>query len=296
MNKQERVNRRRQLRKVTRSNVRQVLFVADYIQTKYPIIYAQAVQFYNQINRLYPAKNDLRKTGTYKEWKQRITLRQQPYPNVETASHPSTQDFETASHPSTQDFETASHPSTQDFETASHPSTQDFETASHPSTQDFETASHPSTQDFETASHPSTQDFETASHPSTQDVVMATGETRSSEPSSPYQKIQKSRELVYNDNLELRIPLMQYSSGSVATETLQTVTQEILAVDSIQPTILEDVSPDLLDKVIEELRAEPELRGIFAQVEQEQLLEEFDIDIDIPGDLLEKELENWGDF
>ena len=287
MNKTEKVKRRRELRKKTRDNIRQTSFVVDYIESKHPNIYTEAVEFYDMINSHYPAKIDLRKTAIYKDWKHRITCQQQLYPNTQPFPFP---------------------------------------------------------------------------YPSAQTAVMATGETRSStpdttelEPSSSYREsssddseelppspcqetstggIEKSRELCYNDNFQLRIPLIRYNSGSVATETmqtptvkvcavnsiqptetvqsatqevcpvnsiqptetLQTLTEKMLAVDSIQPSILEGISSNLLDKIIEELRAEPELKDVVAQVEEELLFEELDIDIDMPEDLLEKELENWSNW
>ena len=287
MNKAEKVKRRRELRKKTRDNVRQTSFVVDYIESKHPNIYTEAVECYNWMSSQYPAKKDLRKTAIYKDWKHRITGQQQLYPNTQPIPFP---------------------------------------------------------------------------YPSAQTAVMATGETRPStpdttelEPSSPYLEsssdgseelppspcqetstggIEKSRELCYNNNFQLRIPLMRYNSGSVATETIQTPTEEVcavnsiqptetvqsatqevravnsiqptetlqtvmeemLAVDSIQPSILEGISSNLLDKIIEELRADPELKDAVAQVEEELLFEELDIDIDMPEDLLEKELENWSNW
>ena len=48
---------------------RQSLFVQEYVEEKYQSIYAEAVNFYNMINGLYPKKNDLRKTKEFRQWK-----------------------------------------------------------------------------------------------------------------------------------------------------------------------------------------------------------------------------------
>ena len=75
----------------------------------------------------------------------------------------------------------------------------------------------------------------------------------------------------------------------------QEKTEEMQAVDAIHPTLVEELSPVLIDQIIEQLRTEPDLQNIFTQVEEEFFLKELDmdIDIDIPEDLLEKELYQW---
>ena len=76
MDRAGKVSRRRELRKRNRDNTREILFVADYVQTKYPVIYAEGVGFYQSMNRKYPNKNDLRKTAVYKDWKAGIVSQQ----------------------------------------------------------------------------------------------------------------------------------------------------------------------------------------------------------------------------
>ena len=115
---------------------------------------------------------------------------------------------------------------------------------------------------------------------------------------------------IYADNLQLRIPLIQYPSvttqsqetvtdiqcPSVTTETLETVTEETLAAGTIEPSLLQEISPEAIEKIIEELRAEPDLRDIVSAVEEQLEFEQLANDIEIPEyehDLLEKELENW---
>ena len=52
--------------------VREGMFVSDYVKTKYQTIYHEAAMLYNQINQSYPQKPDLRKTVEYRRWKNRI--------------------------------------------------------------------------------------------------------------------------------------------------------------------------------------------------------------------------------
>ena len=86
MDKGRKVARRRELRKKTTSNIRKVLFVADYIECKYSNIYAEAVEFYNTMDTQYSDKRDLRKTAIYKDWKIRVAnqkVPQQDHLNIE---------------------------------------------------------------------------------------------------------------------------------------------------------------------------------------------------------------------
>ena len=83
-----------------------------------------------------------------------------------------------------------------------------------------------------------------------------------------------------------------------ATETLETLTEEVVqegSIDSIQPSLYEEISPEIIDKIIAELRGDSGLKDIVTAVEEEIELEEIGMDIDIDveiDDRLETELEN----
>ena len=117
---------------------------------------------------------------------------------------------------------------------------------------------------------------------------------------------------IYSDNFELKIPLMVHPSVTpettesvtatetmesvTATETLETVTAtetlETFPVDATDPSLNQEISLEDMQKILEELREDPDLSSIFSIVE-----EQFDfMDIEIPEygqDLLEKEFKNW---
>ena len=102
----------------------------------------------------------------------------------------------------------------------------------------------------------------------------------------------------YNDNLQLRIPLMKVTSiqkePMIITETLETVTEETLAVGAIQPSLEQEISDELLEQIIEELQGDPELHNIFSTLEEQIDFEQLGMDIEINDDnLLEKELLYW---
>ena len=103
--------------------------------------------------------------------------------------------------------------------------------------------------------------------------------------------------------MELKIPLLE---PTVISETLQIVTQETLG-NSLQiaaqetvhddttlyPTLEEELPQDLVDHIIKELRADPELRCVMTNIEQDMEFQQLGNDLDSPEeDRLQEELEN----
>ena len=64
-------NERRNAMKVL---TREAIFVNDYVQTKYNDIYSEAARLYNQINKKYLKKPDLRKSVEFREWKNSVAV------------------------------------------------------------------------------------------------------------------------------------------------------------------------------------------------------------------------------
>ena len=100
---------------------------------------------------------------------------------------------------------------------------------------------------------------------------------------------------IYEDNLQLRIPLDRYRS---LKHTQSTTTQTLTIVDegsSLQPTLVDELPSDLIDQIIDQLRQDPDLTNMLDDINCNELInsEGMDIDIEIPEyTLLEKELEN----
>ena len=63
-------------RRENRSKARQAIFISEYVFTKYFDIYHEAAQLFNQINVIHPKKPDLRRSIEFKNWKRE--LRGQP--------------------------------------------------------------------------------------------------------------------------------------------------------------------------------------------------------------------------
>ena len=92
--------------------------------------------------------------------------------------------------------------------------------------------------------------------------------------------------------MQLIIPLIKppVNHPGVVTQTLQIITEEIIQE---QPQNVDQIEPEILEQLLAELRADPELGSIFEDMEQDAEFEELGMDIDINIDTrLEDEL-NW---
>ena len=96
----------------------------------------------------------------------------------------------------------------------------------------------------------------------------------------------------YNDNMVLRIPLLkspQTSPPTVTSETIQIVTEQTL-----EPLTLDDIPPERIEQLIIELQQDPDIKGMFTDIQAQLEFEELGLDIDIPElNLLEDELADW---
>ena len=110
-------------------------------------------------------------------------------------------------------------------------------------------------------------------------------ESASPEPPSPPKPPSKGK-VLYPDNMQLIIPLIKppvKKHPGVITETLEIVTEEILQGD--EQLSLEQIDPGALEKIITELRSDPDLKDIFSDIEQRVELEGLGMDLDISEDI-----------
>ena len=267
MDKNTRRLRKAYLRREQRNKIRQNLLISEYIQLKYFNIYLEAAEFYNDINRNHPTKHDLTKTYEFRKWKSTITGEIVKEPKKAGPPRP-------------------------------RPSHLDIQVVPFQGLNPIEI--NPQSEITVTCVE---QTSDTAdSSPQTPDTA------DSSPPPTPVK--QRAGKNEYTDNLQLRIPLMSFKPKTlpvssdeehpsieppVMTETLQIVTEEILSEDTIQPSLHEELSQEFIQKIIDELRTEPDLKDIFTSVEEQIEFEQLgmDIDIDIEGNALDIELDQW---
>ena len=69
MNKEERLNRRRELTIKKKEQERKNKVVFEYFNIKYPVLYQEAIKFYTCLNEQYPTAKDLVKTAGFTHFK-----------------------------------------------------------------------------------------------------------------------------------------------------------------------------------------------------------------------------------
>ena len=233
-------------RRQAKTKVREDMFVADYVQTKYSTIYKEAAQLYNQINKLHPRKPDLRRTTEYRQWKNKTSTQQ----NKPTTSIPRQKNRQYV--------------------------------------------------------HIIHRDIPLDIDPNIHTDISITESPR------------PARETPQK-TMELRIPLIQLPTTpkanqnpqeSIQTEYTETVideeneildtlyTETVIAEgdEPLNPSMLDQVSPEIIDKIITDLQQDPNIKDMMTDIENQIIMEEetTDLEIDIPDidDLLEKELRN----
>ena len=199
-------DRANELRRIEKSKGRQSNFIAEYVQLKYFHLYAEAAGFYNALNTMYPNKYDLRKTYEYREWKMAIngeilkTKRKPPqYENIQNTTQPQRPETEPQS-PQRPETEPRS-PQRPETEPRS-PQRPETEPRS-PQRPETEPQS-PQRPETEPRS-PQSPETEPRSpqSPETEPPSPQSPETEPPSPQSP-----ETEPPVYNDGMELKIPLL----------------------------------------------------------------------------------------
>ena len=289
-------------RRYLRSLSRQVGFIAEYIQLKYPEHYNEAAAYFNTLNNKYPTKPELRKTKEFRQFKahmngEQVKQRVKPIPRyqyiniVECSSSNTGSEVES---PSQSPFEWASSiepesPQRSPIEPES-PQRSPIEPES-PQRSPIEPES-PQRSPIEPES-PQRSPIEPES-PQRSPIEPESPQRSPIEPESPQRSPiePESPPQTYNDNMVLRIPLLQSpqkTPPAIITETIEIVMEEIT-----NPVTLDDIPPEKIDELINQLRDDPDLQNIFRDIEEQMEFEELGIDIDLPEhDLLEDELFGW---
>ena len=256
--------RRKVLRKVRVETIRRGTFVADYVETKYNNIYAEAIQLYDLLDHIHPQKPDLKKAAEYRAWKS----------NVKKDLLKRAEEYNVWKSNVKKDL-----PLFNNLQQAPQP----VPSSPEPAEQSQDVYSD-SSQAVPSSPEPAEQ---------SQDVYSDSSQPVPSSP-EPAEQTQNG----YNDNLQLRIPLINPTTiqqkPTVTTETLQIITEETLDSDVFEPSLVNQISNDTIDQIIQELRAETELQDIVKIIEEQIEFEELGMDLEIfEHDLLEKELQDY---
>ena len=268
-----RLDKKNLARRQFSQEARAAMFIKEYIQTKHEEIYQEAVAFYNYVNNIYPQKSDLRKTEEFKAMKLGFMFVAKQKNNV--VKNPR-QVYLPITTTNQEKFTVIAYKEPQ-------PDTVPVTTEQ---AETFPSTTEPTTEQAET--FPSTTEQAETFPSTTEQADTVPGKDKP-------EKI-----------MQLRIPLM---SSHVMTETVKTVTQEVLEENplttvcnellppDIQPTLEEEIPEEAYDQILAGLRQDPDLCKIMEEIEQDhdlnEILEEFVQDPDMEDDRLEQHLQDW---
>ena len=294
MNSTEKIEQRKVQRRENRSKVRQALLISEYVRYKHFAVYREAANFYNEVNSYYPLKYDLRKTDEFRALKMGIPIKvtkkkQYHEPIPVTVGSSFTLICEQAASPEQH--------SECDEQAVSPEKPSSPEQRSECDEQSVSTEKPTSP---EQRSECDEQSVSTEKPTSPEQRSECDEQSVSTEkPSSPEQRFEQGKQKV----MQLRIPLLE---PAVITQTLQIVTDEVLQENPLQvaaeevaqepttlyPSLHEEIPNEILERIMNELREDPELQTIMTGIEQDLEFEQIGMDLDIPEDRLENEL-NW---
>ena len=272
-------DRANELRRIEKSKRRQAYFIADYIQVKYFNLYSEAANFFYALNTLYPTKYDIRKTGEYRSWRMELTTGQRTI----KAKPPTYENIAMSTNTYCQN--TDQQPESHELSEPQSPESEPQSPESEPQSPECHPKSPQSDEQLPESEPQSPQSDE---------------QLPESEPQSPEndQQLSEKEPVPWKDNMELKIPFLEYipsnprnSEPSVTTQTIEIITEQTLDqsnMDNNPSNQLIDASiNESIDQIIRELRQDPELHSIFNEIE---LSEGIDIEEDIR---LENELLTW---
>ena len=267
-------------RRERQSKARQAVFISEYFYVKYFELYKEAAQFYNEVNAQNPLKHDLRKCKEFRNWKTREQTGQQTITNSREKTRGRYNKVYYANISVEQQSES--------------PTEQSKSPNSSVSTESPNRTIQKSNEQSESPN----------SSVSSESPIESPNSTASSEsPNSTerFEIVQRPETPNRQKTMRLEIPLMK---PSVVTETLHIVTQQENPLQvgaegipqetmTIHPSLIEELPQDIIDHIIEELRADPEMRTIMTNIEEELEFEHLGMEVEITDDTrLEDELEN----
>ena len=226
---------------------REAIFVNEYLQTKYKDIYREAASLYNEINKKYPQKPDLRKSVEFREWKNSVAVSKgEPrtyIPRQKVYKYNRTEYRDIKLTPTT------------------------------------ETPSKKNNHLNGCLTMCLNIPLMAAPHNASEETVTQQGD-QLMDPSTPQQTLSVIQE---GD---------QPMDPSTPQQTLSVIQEGDQPMD---PSILDQIPPETVEKIIHELRNDPNLKDMMDDVEQQIEEELFGLEIDLPelDDLLEEELQLW---
>ena len=295
------IERRKEKRREKQSKIRQALMINDYIYTKYFTIYEEAARYYNELNAIHPAKYDLRKCPEFKAWKAGVN----GHSTCDKKHHIKAYHSDIPLDSPDQQSDASEIPFEQPVDILVQPiESPDQQPDASPIVQlnASEIPIEPIEIIVESTESPNEHPVPSPIQQPIEQPVPRPIHV----PVKGRKSLQKMEKKPGKKVLELKIPLLK---PTVVTKTLCTVTQETvqegenplqIATEeimeestTINPTLEDELPKEVIDRIINELREDPELKNIMEDIEQDFDFDQLGNDIELPEcDRLEEELGN----
>ena len=263
-------------RKITKTLTREGMFISEYVRVKYRDIYNEAALLYNQINERHPQKPDLRRSVEFRMWKNKFAIA-----NGEPLAYiprPKQYKYATMDHPNI----TLPESSDPVLKPKENRQTQDQLTGM---TMCLNIPLIPIPAQRTIISETVIQEGDQTTDPSLPDhITPESMDEQTTDPSLP-------------DHITPESMDEQTTDPSLSDH----ITPESKDDETLDPSLLDQINPETIEKIIRELREDPNLQDLMNDVEntiQDETNTEEEIiglTIDLPelNDLLEEELQFW---
>ena len=250
MDSKEKYNRKNSRRKERTLEIRKESVIIQYIRANHRAIYAEANDFYQQLNLKYPLKKDLRKTWEVKDLKLK-----------EKADPPPPETFRTFRFQFGQRFINKD--------------------------KNFQLRIPLLSTTTGIQKEKGTTTTETIHEATPIEEVI----TETIHEATPIEEV--TTEIIHEATPPVTTPIEEVTTETIEEGIANTeracLTDEI--GDTIEPTVFDDLDPDLIRQIIDELREDLGLHDIMTDIEQEIECEEMDIDMDIDIEIPEDTIE-----
>ena len=256
MNSTEKKLLKKAKRRERQNQVRQALLVNEYIYTKYFDIYQEAANYYNELNNIYPTRPDLRKTDEFKAWK--MSTNGAPIRIRYIRKQSKVLYSNIAIQPSETSVEMPVETSVEiPVETSVE------------------------------------MPVETSVEMPVETSVEMPVETSVEMPVETTAKKVMELKIQLLDSSDIAETLPIQADKILQTNPLNVAVEETIHEETIHPSLTEEIPHEIIDKIVKELREDPELRTIMTDIEQELEFEQIGNELDIFEDnRLEEEFEN----
>ena len=270
-------------RRHSRTLIREGMFISDYVNTKYNWIYQEAAVLYNEINQKNPQKPDLRRTREYRQWKNsfatsgHIPLTPIPQEKKRQLVHVTHRDIPIST--------TTSRPTIicVDLPVIENPATEI------PLPDDQSSSPEKPPQDNRISGMTMQLNIPLMPCP----TVMKTVQVPKEIPGTDYVETTIDE----GNQAETVNPLPDVVPKEIpGTDYVETTIDEGNQAETFNPSLIDEVSPDVMEKIISDLQNDPHLKDMMDHIESQINLEEeivgLDIDVQDLYDPLEEELSN----